>query len=267
MTIGAAIKPGNVIGIWRVGAAIQQTDRNQFYLAQSADSKGSNRWPYVIRIADERFRWSVQNYLAVAGGVQHPGLVTVVDGSADSSVPYLVMPRLTTDQSGAITAALPVVLWAARQVAESLAAMHRGGWVHGDVRPGHVLGNRMGHAMLIDLGSAAKVHSARATALSLDREFASPEAMRGDHAAVPAMDIFSLGRTLWSWILGVQANQSDLTPVAQLIEAMLSPQAEDRPTTIEVVDQLSQLELKSLERSIAPNAQQRSRISPSQKAA
>lgn len=262
MSIGANASPGNLIGIWRVGCLIHQTKHHQLHLAQPADSSGSNRWPYVIRIGGENQRMAVRTSLSVAEEVSHPGLISIVDGSADAGVPYLIMPRMTVDQSGAVTDAMPVVLWAARQVAQTLAAMHRSGWVHGDVRPGHVLGNPMGHTMLIDLGSAARVHSTRTSAAMLDRGFASPEAIRSDHAAVAGMDVFSLGRTLWSWMLSVRGSDSELKPVATLIEKMLEANFAKRPAMTEVVDSLAELELKSLERSISPGRVDPVQISP-----
>ena len=44
-----------------------------------------------------------------------------------------------------------------RDCLESLAAMHRNGIVHGDVKPGNIMLKRTGHAKIIDIGSAFEV--------------------------------------------------------------------------------------------------------------
>src|ERR1700676_222845 len=48
----------------------------------------------------------------------------------------------------------PAALWIARQTAEALAALHRKGFIHGDVKPDNVRLAAAGCAMLLDLGFA-----------------------------------------------------------------------------------------------------------------
>ena len=47
-------------------------------------------------------------------------------------------------------------LWIVRQVAEALAALAAGGWVHGDVKPGNIFLSPRRHVTLLDLGFARR---------------------------------------------------------------------------------------------------------------
>src|SRR5438093_23885 len=49
---------------------------------------------------------------------------------------------------------VPASLWIARQTAEALAALHRVGFIHGDIKPENIRLVGDGTAILIDLGFA-----------------------------------------------------------------------------------------------------------------
>ncbi|MFG0261088.1 MAG: protein kinase family protein, partial [Novipirellula sp. JB048] len=71
-------------------------------------------------------------------------------------------------------------------------------------------------------------------------------------------DIFSLGRMLWQWLTRVEtASDLLLSPVAELVERMISPEPADRPTASEVTDQLLRLEIESLGCHIEPENRRR----------
>lgn len=254
---GTSVVEGDLIGIWRVGEVVCQTSNHRLHRAQSADADGSNRWPYVIRVGTETTRAATGNWLRVAAKVTHPGLIAVVDGSAGAALPFVVMPFVAGEQT---TMSLPVALWSARQVAETLATLHDAGLVHGNVHPRHILVGSDGQPMLIDLGIAAPVHSVRPPGPMPDAGFAAPEALAVGYAAIPAMDVFSLGRTLWSWMIevqrtGIDAADRDWIEAAELIESMVAVDPRDRPTMALVIGRLSQIELRSLQRSLSPVTQ------------
>src|ERR1043166_3855341 len=92
-------------------------------------------------------------------GVQHPHLVRILEAHVLTPPHYLVMEYLAgeslrrrlrrdyrLDQAAA--------LWVTRQVAEALAALHRKGFVHGDIKPENVRLVDVGQAILLDLGYA-----------------------------------------------------------------------------------------------------------------
>jgi serine/threonine protein kinase len=155
---------------------------------------------------------------------------------------------------------LPVALWLIRQTAQALSVLHESGWIHGDVKPENVMVGPRGHATLVDLGFATRIHSVRNRLFRGTPDYASPELMSGQHAALPAMDIFSLGRMLWQWMARIEpVSQVVLEPVADLVETMIAEDPNDRPAANEVVKELLQLEIETLGRHIGPGETQQQR--------
>ena len=263
----------SILGIWRLGEPIQQGEMACLNLAQPADSGGSPRWDYVIKWAAtsqhhcdgrgqefqaQQARTQVVQFAAAAASVTHPNLVAVLDGSVSGPSPFVVMPRLEgeTMQShfDSIDAKpLPVALWLIRQAAQALSAMHDVGWVHGDVKPENIMVGPRGHVTVIDLGFALRVHTPIGPVFRGTPAYASPELASGNTAALTAMDIFSLGRVLWQWLARVEpASESQLEPVAELVEHMVAEQPNERPEANEVAQRLLQLEIETLGRHIGP---------------
>lgn len=251
----------SIVGIWRVGQAIHQSEWATLSLAQPADAIDSPRWDYVIKTATDASVESVRQingFVAAASHVMHPNLVAVLDSSSNSQAPYLVMPRLEGESMGrhlteSPAKKLPVALWLVRQTAQALASLHESGWIHGDVKPENVMIGPRGHATLVDLGFATRIHSVRSRLFRGTPDYASPESMSGQHAALPAMDMFSLGRMLWQWMAKIEPiSQVVLEPVADLVETMIADDPADRPGADEVVKQLLRLEIETLGRHIGP---------------
>lgn len=89
------------------------------------------------------------------------------------------------------------------EVADALAAAHEAGVVHRDIKPANVLIGRRDEYVLGDFGIAA-LHDATRSATGNfigTMAFTAPEVLLGERAT-PAADIFSLGVTLHSLLLG-----------------------------------------------------------------
>src|SRR5919197_2587807 len=92
-------------------------------------------------------------------GVRHPHLVRVRDAHVTHPPYFMVMDLLPGESLRRRLRReyrLPVTdaVWVARQTAEALAALHRAGFLHGDVKPDNVRLTGDGTAVLIDLGFA-----------------------------------------------------------------------------------------------------------------
>lgn len=170
-------------------------------------------------------------------------------------------------------------LWVARQTAEALAALHRTGFLHGDVKPDNVRLVDDGTAVLIDLGFAHRPGENAA----LVREgyvlgtvnYLAPELCAGQPEMGCASDLFSLGVTLFEMLTGrmpyppgtleqtfrrhrcdppadVRRHAPGVPDrLAALVERLLARRPEDRPRPGAVVQQLVALEITALGRRMA----------------
>ena len=88
-----------------------------------------------------------------------------------------------------------------RECLAALAALHREGIVHGDIKPANIMLKRSGHTKLIDTGSAIDFHYP-----PRDREctplYAAPEVLE-DRTSTPRSDLASVGYVLIELLSGV----------------------------------------------------------------
>jgi len=103
-----------------------------------------------------------------------------------------------------------------RECLAALAALHREGVVHGDVKPANIMLKRSGHAKLIDMGSAIDYRNP-----PRDREctplYAAPEVLE-NLDATPRSDLASLGYVLIELLSGVNPFNG-LTKLSELLQA------------------------------------------------
>ncbi|MGW3424646.1 serine/threonine-protein kinase [Streptomyces phaeochromogenes] len=215
--------------------------------------------------AAARFRLEAQT----AARLSHPYVVAVFDFGAWDDRFYLVM-ELVEGQSLAqeLTAAGSLgterVATIAAQAAAGLAAAHREGIVHRDIKPGNLLSDAQGTVKIGDFGIARFVDDP-ASALTTAGQivgtslYLAPERALGRPASA-ASDVYSLGCVLYQLLTGrppfhaesatVTLHQHiDMAPVpprehgVQLPPAfenyllgLLAKQPEDRPSAQEVAD-------------------------------
>lgn len=158
-------------------------------------------------VTRERFQ---REALATAA-LSHPNVVTVFDAGIDATTAYLVMELLAGPTLAALVAergALPIddcVAWA-RQAAAGLAAAHRVGVIHRDVKPGNLMLDGSGRLKVVDFGIArlAQASAARLTATDTtlgSAAYMAPEQARGA-AATEATDVYALGCVLTTLLTG-----------------------------------------------------------------
>ena len=103
-----------------------------------------------------------------------------------------------------------------RECLEGLAAMHRLGIVHGDVKPANIMLKRSGHAKMIDIGSACEIQNPMKRR-ACTPTYASVEVLQGADST-PLSDLASLGYVLLELISGKQIFQ-DVRNLNSLIAA------------------------------------------------
>lgn len=255
------------VGIWRLTAQVHAGRWCDLYAAQPADAVGSPRNDYVVKIArlpnceDLEAARQIRTEAAAAAAGRHPNVVPVLDERLDAARPYIVMPRLEgTALATAIATRrvqpLPVVLWWARQCAQGLAALHAGGWAHGDLKPENVMADPRGHITLIDLGLACPLGSRSGAAFCGTPDYAAPEQLAGAPTHDGAADIYALGKIL-------QRALADRLPehplVGEIVTLMTSTDPRHRPSAAALVDALLQMEIETLHLHIQPGDVFRSR--------
>lgn len=170
-------------------------------------------------------------------------------------------------------------LWVARQTAEALAALHRAGFLHGDLKPDNIHLVDDGTALLIDLGFA---HRPGENDALFDEgyvlgtaDYLAPELCRAPAQDGVAVDLFALGVTLFEMLTGqlpyptgpvekifrrhacdppadVRDHVGSLpAPLTSLVNRLLARRPEDRPRAAAVVAQLVALEIATLGRRAA----------------
>jgi serine/threonine-protein kinase len=145
--------------------------------------------------------------------VRHPNVVAVLDhGASADGAPFLVMELLRgklLDKLVAQGGELPLRRVAAivGQLLAGLQALHRAGFVHGDVKAGNILVEPAGAGdavKLIDLGLARawdSVDAATARIASGTPEYMAPEVIRGEGARSQS-DLYAAGVVLYQLLTG-----------------------------------------------------------------
>lgn len=88
------------------------------------------------------------------------------------------------------------------RAAARIAALHRAGIVHGDIKPANVIVDPSGEPSLIDFGLASRVVAhARPDTLGGTPAFMAPELFEGERPSI-ATDVYALGCTLWMLMVG-----------------------------------------------------------------
>jgi eukaryotic-like serine/threonine-protein kinase len=88
-----------------------------------------------------------------------------------------------------------------RECLAAVAALHRAGIVHGDIKPANVMLKCAGNAKIIDIGSAFEI-SAPPTIRTCTPAYAAPEVLEGGECT-PRSDLASLGYVLIELLAGI----------------------------------------------------------------
>jgi streptogramin lyase len=165
--------------------------------------------------ADVGFRERFQRESHIAASIEHPNVIPVYEAGELDGTLYLIMRwvegtdlRTLVRRSGRLDAIRAVRLL--RPVASALAAAHRRGLVHRDVKPANVLIARAQdgedeHVYLTDFGIARRTDTrtgmTRTGVLVGTVDYTAPERIQGGRGT-PASDIYAFGCTLFETLTG-----------------------------------------------------------------
>ncbi|BCL18811.1 protein kinase domain-containing protein [Streptomyces tuirus] len=156
----------------------------------------------------------MQREARAAARVRHPGVIAVHDIAQVDGRPLIVMelvdgPSLddVLRERGTLDPGEAAGIGA--KVMDALAAAHRAGVLHRDVKPGNILLDRSGRVVLTDFGIAtmddpgdgSATHLTRSGELVGSLDYLAPERAQGADPG-PASDIWALGATLYAAVEG-----------------------------------------------------------------
>jgi eukaryotic-like serine/threonine-protein kinase len=203
-----------------------------------------------------------------AAAMNHRNTVAVYDIVDHDDAPWLVMeyfPSRTlseiVNEDGSLPPARAGHIGA--QIADALAAAHKLGIIHRDVKPGNILVGDGDHAKLGDFGIARAELDATLTQTGMmtgTPAYFAPELATGDGPS-PASDVWALGATLYAAVegrppFGTEGNPVQIVsrivhepiprpdhagPLLPVLHEMLAKDPRARPTMAEVATRLEQL--------------------------
>jgi eukaryotic-like serine/threonine-protein kinase len=196
----ASAASGSLAAVYRARPA-GATDRPAAYALKMLHARWRND-PRAVRLLAREAH--------VGRIVSHPNVIPVLAARVSQTPRFVVMPWLEGDTLQTHLAAgrrfdLPEALWFMRQAAEGLDALHRAGWMHGDLKPGNLFLSPEGHVTLLDLGFARGPDE---TGSAVDRcvlgtcNYLAPEWITSSLRADIRSDIYSLGVVLFEILSG-----------------------------------------------------------------
>ncbi|MGW1216126.1 protein kinase domain-containing protein [Streptomyces sp. NPDC002499] len=210
-------------------------------------------------LADLRLR--MQREARAAARMRHPGVIAVHDVAEVDGRPLIVMelvdgPSLDDVLRERGTLEPREAAGIGAKVMDALAAAHRAGVLHRDVKPGNILLERSGRVVLTDFGIAtmddpgdgSATHLTRSGELVGSLDYLAPERAQGADPG-PASDVWALGATLYAAVEGASpfrrtSTYSTLTaivdeplpesraagPLRPVLRRLMDKRPEDRPT-------------------------------------
>ena len=193
----------------------------------------------------ERFRKEAKN----AGALSNSHVAQVYDygPSGPDGSPYLVMEFVDGPSLADILAVDPIeparALDVIAQAAEGLAAAHKAGVIHRDIKPGNILISMEGQVKVTDFGIAHAAGQVPVTSPGLvmgTTQYMAPERIAGNQGTA-ASDLYALGIVLHECLTGMPPHDGTAAEVmAAHLYLPLPPLPADVPAELDVlVDRLT----------------------------
>jgi len=203
---------GSKIGAFRIETRLAAGGMGVVYRAKNgpADQDVAVKILAPSLAQDQEYVTRFFREAGAAGQIDHPNVVRVIDVGKHDDKYYLVMEFVSGETLDRILdrerrLSLERATKMVREIAAGLAAAHRAGIIHRDVKPGNIIVSPDGKPHLTDFGLAR--HTETRKGLTIEGtflgtpEYASPEQVEGrrlDHRT----DLYSLGVTYYQLLSG-----------------------------------------------------------------
>jgi eukaryotic-like serine/threonine-protein kinase len=211
---------GMRVGAWRLVSELGRGGMGTVWLAERADDQFEQRAAVKLLQAGARATALVDRFereRQILAILDHPNIARLLDGGlTDDGRPWFAMEHVDGEPidvfCDARSLGVEARLYLFVEVVRAVQAAHSALVVHRDLKPSNILVTRDGRPRLLDFGiakaldTAADPEAITRTVLALTPEYASPEQVRGEPAAV-ASDVYQLGLLLYELLTGRRAQQ------------------------------------------------------------
>ncbi len=177
----------------------------------------------------------------ITARLHHPHAIAVYDVVEHQDQPCLIMEYLASKSLATVLSTQGVlppekVASIGSQIASALAAAHKAGIVHRDIKPGNVLLADDGTVKITDFGISHAVGDVTVTATGMlagTPAYLAPEVARGNSAGFSS-DVFSLGATLYTALEGTPPfglNTNAIALLHQVASGEITPPRQSDPLT------------------------------------
>lgn len=223
----------------------------------------------ILNSTVAKSRTEIERFLSearISAKVQHSNSIAVYDFGQESGVVFMAMEFIASktlqkriEDEGRIPCRRTLQI--GRAIAMGLAAAHKCGIIHRDVKPANVLVGQDDEVRVTDYGVATVLNDPKPSdsAVAGTLKYMAPEQASGE-ARDPKSDVYSLGVVLWEMLAGTAPFDASVQSVLkragepppelpqgveapELVRAVvrrcMSPLIEQRPTMAELVDELA----------------------------
>lgn len=216
--------------------------------------------------ADVEAQFAIKNEARALAAIRHPGVVGVYALGSHNGIDYMVMEHVSgvtlAHHLSRLGTSMPLseridVLIA---IADGLAAIHRAGVSHGDIKPENILLAASGRVVLMDLGLVRAAYEADSGIVAGTPDYMAPEIFSGTQLGTERhlADVYAFGVLAYYVLSGSLPytgtdpidvllahadaevpNVSDLVPVPkrlnELVVSLLAKDPNDRPLSMDAV--------------------------------
>lgn len=236
----------------------------EFFMKDSCNrEETTNRVIVATKAKEEQVARMKNKFMKEACALQnmsHPNIVHVENAFEENATAYYVMDYIEGTSLNDIikvagslseTKALDYIM----QIAEALRYVHSKNILHLDIKPGNIMVDKNGKAILIDFGASKQYDEVTgentSTLLGINTTGYAPaeQSYRGFVQFAPSTDIYALGATLYKLLTGItppdaqmlKDGEAELAPlpsnisesVKKSIKEAMRPLRKDRPQSIE----------------------------------
>lgn len=224
----------DVIGGWRLGAALGEGGMGQVYLASR--ERDGVRQTAAVKIMRGRFfpPGMLERFLAereILARLNHPYIAGMIDSGSEGGVPFLAMELIEgiaiDDWLNTRCASLDQRIDMIQKVAVAVHSAHQNLVVHRDLKPSNILVTEDGIPKLLDFGVAKLLDTAEAPPTDVTRysgaaltpNYASPEQLLDNHATTLS-DVYSLGVLAYELLLGRRPYDIDVKSQRRMVDSV-----------------------------------------------